>query len=385
LGDGNLNLLLKSGTKGTTDKPFAFGDNMMYIGFATINGKEYTSLAIEKRQVLSETLVLNFEVTAILLPTIITDSISKITFNSAVCGGKVISEGSDAITSKGICWATTPNPTITNDITNDGIGPDSFVSTLTGLTEGTLYYVRAYAVNSGGVAYGEEQNFTTLGGKPCSTAPLVVDNDRNIYNTVQIGDQCWMRENLKTTTYSDGMSIKYGKTSSDDVSYWCYPGDAEDNKEIYGLLYNWKAVMRNSASSENIPSGVQGICPIGWHVPSSSEWSCLTTYIRNQKRYWCDGRSACVAKAYADTIYWPKHAQQCFVGDDLSTNNATGFSARPAGYQYGLIGRAYFWSSTRYNSDDVDISLVLESSSPFTTSEHKSRESFFSVRCLKDD
>ena len=101
----------------------------------------------------------------------------------------------------------------------------------------------------------------------------VTDIDGNVYKTVKLGNQVWMAENLRTTRYADGRKIPLGTTESFDVAYRYYPDDNSANVADYGYLYNWPAVMNGSASSSANPSGVQGICPDGWHVPSNAEWT----------------------------------------------------------------------------------------------------------------
>ena len=95
------------------------------------------------------------------LATIQTAIISNITTVSAISGGSISSDGNSPITEKGICWNTSPNPTITNSHTSDGTGTNSFVSNLTPLSENTTYYVRAYATNGVGTSYGNELSFTS--------------------------------------------------------------------------------------------------------------------------------------------------------------------------------------------------------------------------------
>jgi uncharacterized protein (TIGR02145 family) len=92
-------------------------------------------------------------------------------------------------------------------------------------------------------------------------ATPVTDYDGNTYKTVRIGDQTWMAENLRTTHYSDGTLVQN----------FVYNND-ETNVSKYGRLYRWAAVMRSAASSNSNPSGVQGVSPEGWHIPSSAEW-----------------------------------------------------------------------------------------------------------------
>ena len=96
------------------------------------------------------------------IPTVITDTVTAITQTTATSGGHVISDGGAAVTVRGVCWNTSQNPTISNSYTTDGSGTGAFVSDITGLTANTLYYIRAYATNANGTAYGNQRSFTTL-------------------------------------------------------------------------------------------------------------------------------------------------------------------------------------------------------------------------------
>jgi hypothetical protein len=95
------------------------------------------------------------------LPVLITDSITNITQNTASCGGKITSEGSGSIIARGVCWDTSPTPTILKHKTTNGAGAGNFTSSLTGLTANTNYFVRAYATNKEGTGYGMAMSFTT--------------------------------------------------------------------------------------------------------------------------------------------------------------------------------------------------------------------------------
>lgn len=95
-------------------------------------------------------------------PSIITTSATAISATSATFGGNVTSMGSSAVTARGVCWSTTANPTTANSITTDGTGIGTFSSSITGLSNGTTYHVRAYATNSVGTVYGSDISFTTL-------------------------------------------------------------------------------------------------------------------------------------------------------------------------------------------------------------------------------
>lgn len=94
-------------------------------------------------------------------PTLTTADVSEITPFAATCGGNITDDGGAALTESGVCWNTSPTPTIVNSKTSDGAGTGPFTSQITGLTADTKYYVRAYATNSVGTAYGDEKTFTT--------------------------------------------------------------------------------------------------------------------------------------------------------------------------------------------------------------------------------
>jgi uncharacterized protein (TIGR02145 family) len=209
---------------------------------------------------------------ALAVPTLTTTIASAITAVSATSGGNISSDGGATVTVRGVCWSTTSNPTTADSKTTDGTGTGSFVSSLTGLTASTIYYVRAYATNSEGTAYGTEINFTTT-----AAGATVQDIDGNTYNIVTIGTQTWMAENLKTTKYSDGTVIPLvsdGPTWSglSTPGFCWYNNDAATYQATYGALYNWYAL-------DIISNGGKNVCPTGWHVPFDAEWTTLTDFL----------------------------------------------------------------------------------------------------------
>jgi uncharacterized protein (TIGR02145 family) len=111
--------------------------------------------------------------TAANLSSITTSAVSAITSSTATCGGNITADGGGAVTARGVCWSTTTNPTISNSKTTDGTGIGSFVSSLTALTPGTKYYVRAYSTNSAGTSYGNEVSFTALAMLPTVTTTAI--------------------------------------------------------------------------------------------------------------------------------------------------------------------------------------------------------------------
>lgn len=113
-------------------------------------------------------------------PTVKTTTVTEITENSAKSGGEVITDGGADVTSRGICWSKRQNPTINDNRTDDGMGAGSFISDMTDLEDSTTYYVRAYAINSVGVAYGEEINFMTLDDDADDNSDDDADDDAEI-------------------------------------------------------------------------------------------------------------------------------------------------------------------------------------------------------------
>ena len=210
------------------------------------------------------------------IPVLITAEVIEITHATAKCVGIITSNGGDSIIARGVCWDTIPTPLESGSKTIDDTGVRSYTSSITGLTANTTYYVRAYATNSAGIGYGAAISFTTA---EIPTDP-VTDYDGNIYQTIKIGNQIWMAENMKTTHYADGTPLIYGTDSNNvcydyDTKYWFVYDDTIINKDTYGLLYTWAAATKNAGYSDSNPSGIQGVCPTGWHLPSNNEWQQL--------------------------------------------------------------------------------------------------------------
>ena len=329
------------------------------------------------------------------LPTVITNTVTNITTTSATCGGNVMTTGGASVTARGVCFSTLQNPTVNSSHTSDGSGTGSFTSSITGLASNTTYYVRAYATNSAGTSYGEQKSFTTaspiIDGQPCPNAPTMTDYEGHSYPTVQIGNQCWMAKNLRTTHYSNGASIPAGGTEWSDTDPFYYNYTSSNiNITERGYLYNWPAVMHGASSSNTYPSGVQGICPTGWHVPSAAEWELLTDYVSDQNQYWCNNNNTYTAKALAATTGWDTYSGTCCVGNNQSANNATGFAAVPAGKHYystfdNAGEYAFFWSATQYGGAyayDSRLIYTSDNTMHFTTNNFK--DFGYSVRCLRD-
>src|SRR5574344_587753 len=200
----------------------------------------------------------------------------------------------------------------------------------------------------------------------------VTDMDGNSYSAVKIGEQVWMKENLRTTKYADGTPIELGSTTSTTTPYRYYPNDDSTNVYTYGYLYNWKAVMRNSSSSSSNPSGTHGICPTGWHVPSDAEGKQLKDYL--------GGTDVAGGKMKeAGTFHW--------CSPNEGADNSSDFSALPAGGYYGNYNHfgtyAAYWSATGYNNDNAYYCYLYHPRARVGFY-NNDKNYGYSVRCLRD-
>jgi len=212
-----------------------------------------------------------------------------------------------------------------------------------------------------------------------TTSGTFIDSrDGNEYNWVQIGDQVWMAENLKYLP-----SVVGPGTGSNSTAYYYVYGyngtnvadaKATANYTTYGVLYNWPAAMDGEASSTTNPSGVQGVCPTGWHLPSDAEWTQLTGYL--------GGEVVAGGKLKeTGTTHWSS--------PNTSATNETGFTALPGGYRYddgtfdGIGDYGFWWSATEFSTTNAwyrgvgyDYSYVYKS--------YGYKGWGVSVRCVRD-
>lgn len=220
-------------------------------------------------------------------------------------------------------------------------------------------------------------------GNPCDVAATVPDIDGNVYHTVSIGKQCWLKENMKATKFADGTDIVAGTSLNASTAMYYAPNGSAENAEKFGYLYNW-AAAKHPASSH---AGVQGPCPNGWHVPSEAEWAELETYTAGIGRYVCGEGETNIAKALAASSDWYKTQHNCAIGNNPEMNNATGFSALPAGgFNGGYSGfssTANFWCANAL-SNTYAHSITFDYSESVIEHSNDDKKFGFSVRCVID-
>ena len=291
--------------------------------------------------------------TSIGLPELTTTAISNITFTTASSGGTITYDGGASITARGICWSTSPTPTLNDNKTLDGIGIGNFNSSLIELQLGTKYYVRAYATNSVGSAYGNELVFSTIG---------VVENP--------VTGKVWMDQNLgasrvansKADLHAYGDFYQWGRATDGHEKRTSLTTSTLSNSDTPGHSQFIKASSGNrdwrSPQNNNLWQGVNGInnpCPVGFRIPTAAEW-------QDESASWSssgsDGAFASLLKLPAASNRDPYYG---------TINNDAGVNG-------------YYWSSTLYWSYANGLSIYTN----FASVNNYDRAYGLSVRCIKD-
>lgn len=258
-------------------------------------------------------------------------------------------------TSYGNTATVAENPITEND--------DTVSVSISGLSPETLYHFRVRAENSLGVTYGADSTFTTV---VTGITGTVTDVQGNTYNTIGIGHQYWMTENLRTTRYNDNTNIT--KIEKDTVwvkenSGFCwYSNDSTSHAQTYGALYNWYAV------------NTEKLCPSGWHVPTNDDFSKLVDFLGNA------GIAGGLLKK-AGTAEWKS--------PNTEASNEFGFNALPGGkrdnagvFDFKSV-EGNWWSSSEYSSLTASYFYLLYNySNSFQA--YTNKKNGMSVRCVKN-
>jgi uncharacterized protein (TIGR02145 family) len=217
-----------------------------------------------------------------------------------------------------------------------------------------------------------------------NNSSTVTDIEGNVYNTVKIGTQVWMLENLKTTKYNDGTAIPLVTDSTawtylSTPAYCWYKNDAATYKNKYGALYNWYVVNTGK------------LAPTGWHVATDAEWTTLENYL-TANGYNYDGSTSgdYYAKSLAATTDWATDSGTGTIGNDLTKNNRSGFSALPGGNRYtsngtfGLVGGSGYWWSSTEKSTSIAWDRLMGYGLSDVYRDSSNKQNGFSVRCVRD-
>ena len=268
------------------------------------------------------------------LPTVTTNEISNITRNTATGGGNVTSEGGIFVQSRGICWNTSSNPTIADPHAYGGNGTGTFTCNMTGLTPGTLYYVRAYATNSVGTSYGNEVTFTTIPPWACGDTLMKSHNAGNVapvtksvtYGTITNipgeTSKCWITQNLGADHQADSVN-----DPTEPSAGWFWQFNRMQGYKHDGTTRtpsSWVTSISENSDwvTANDPCGL--LLGTGWRIPTSTEWTNI-----NSTGGWSNWSGP-----------W---------GSDLKLHAAGNLGSDGALYNRGYWGS--FWASTQYDND----------------------------------
>lgn len=365
--------------------------------------------------------------------------------------GAVTDNGGAEITERGIQWSLSSDMSNATMVASNSTAA-RYVCQITGVTPGTTYYARAYATNSKGPGYGNIITLTVPGTTPgpgsttsCGVSTVranetgsngtiteVRDHQNNSYAVVQIGNQCWLKENMRCTTSPttganmvENPAVEANMSATVRRAYY-YDNNPANAANGYGLLYNWPAAMDGSTTA-----GARGICPEGWHVPTTLEWNTLfiaavaehqpgvaptpafgsldgdfegaNTDISQMLLDFSDNSlqylySSLGVSTYAEMIQYVEQMYQQGQATQEEYNsimqyfnstrrNATGFTAVPAGlYGGGFFNRGQYvscWSSSPYDSGDAWPRGWYYNNAGVARG-HGLKELAFAVRCLRN-
>ncbi len=311
------------------------------------------------------------------VPLLTTNTITSQSEISISSGGVVSDIGISNIIQRGLCWSTTHLPTIEDNKTEEGQGNNSFSSEIVNLPLGKTFRIRAYATNGSGTGYGNEVLF--------SNDKFTDNRDGNTYKIITIGNQTWMAENLKATTFRNGDNISIVTNTTDwfnaNFPAWCFQSNSQTYGDLYGLLYNWHVV-----------GDARNIAPEGWHVPTVEEWNLLQNYlISNGYNYDKTSLGNKIANALASNSLWhPSYFTSYGTpGNDVTSNNSSGFSALPSGIRndvgdFVFYGEScYFWSLPETSATAAQC-YYISSSNNCPGSGANVKGCGFSIRLVRD-
>jgi len=373
-------------------------------------------------------------------PTVFTNSVTYITQATATCGGNITSNGGAAVSARGVCWSTSSNPTLANNYTADGSGIGTFVSSMTGLTPNTTYYVRAYATNSKGTSYGNENSFTTSSYLPS----VITDNATNITTTtatsggnvtsnggssVTARGVCWstsqnptLANNYTTDGTGTGTFVSNISGLTPNTQYYIRAYATNTDGTEYGNEVSFTSSITSWQCGDLLVDDRDGQSYVTISIGSQC-WFAENLNFNMSGAYWYNNSSA-NGNVYGRLYNWNISSSACPSGWNLPTetewgilidylggaavaggkmkeigtthwdspntgaSNSSGFTALPGGIRWGefsysdLGSKGEWWSSSESSGLGINLSLNYDVASANLTSSSKNLG--FSVRCLKN-
>lgn len=291
---------------------------------------------------------------------------NRVAINATVVNPPILSSitGPDAVQVGNSIQLTQTYPSGTWISSNENVAIVSQTGVVTGLASGSVTITYS-ATNSPCPTVSASKSILVTLPTPCPGTPTVTDIEGNVYNTIQIGNQCWTKENLKVSKYADNTAMPSLSLTADWANAiagaWCNYNNNNQFNATYGKLYNWYAVTSS-----------KGVCPSGWHIPDQNEISTASAFL---------GGNTVAGGKMKSTDLW--------TAPNSGATNSSGFTALPGGQRQlsgtysGQSTEAGFWTVS--NGEGGAMRFTMTNDTEVLTMSGVSQKSGQSIRCVKDD